>query len=188
MGRDRKPLDQHELSGTRPHYTEPESQVEASRPRVPKEFKTKPALRKLFKDYCRSLAKRRTLSEGDAELLRLVVICRARHARAIEHIELEGEICTYTRLDSNGQSVDVVKPNLWLKVASDAEKQIVSILDRLGLTPIQRGKVKPTEKKRDKETDTTCSREAAAAAAAAAPKNDEPEINLDDIDLDKIEI
>jgi hypothetical protein len=64
---------------------------------------------------------------------------------------------------------------------------MVGILDRLGLTPTNRNKVKPTEHKRDKETDTTCSREAALASAAAVPK-DEPEITLDDIDLDTIEI
>jgi phage terminase small subunit len=187
MGRERKPLDQHELSGTRPHYTEPESQVESSTPWIPKEFKTRPTERKLFKDYRRALLKRRTCTEGDAELIRLAVICRVRHSRAIEHIETEGEICTYQRLDSNGQSIDVVKPNLWLKVAQDAEKTMVGILDRLGLTPTNRNKVKPTEHKRDKETDTTCSREAALASAAAVPK-DEPEITLDDIDLDTIEI
>ena len=188
MGRDRKPLDQHDLAGTRPHYVESQSLVEASRPRIPKEFKTRPEQRKLFKDYCRSLSKRRTLTEGDQELIRLAVHCRVRHARAIEHIELEGEVCKYTRLDSNGQSVDVEKPNLWLKIAQESEKALVGILDRLGLTPTNRNKVKAVERKREKDDDTVCDRAAHAAAQQKRDDDAEDKALLDSIDLDKFTI
>jgi P27 family predicted phage terminase small subunit len=151
MGRDRIDLETHALQGTKAHYTEPDSLVVASRPKIPVEFPKGSPLRKWFKQYCADLEKRRTLTSGDAELLRIAVICRDRHARAIAHLKTEGEIVVYKRLDSNGQAADVVKPNLWLKVAQDAERQLVAILDRLGLTPANRAKVKPTEKAKGAE-------------------------------------
>ena len=151
MPRERIDLEQHKLQGTKPSYTEPESLVVASRPKIPNEFPKGTVLRKWFKQYCQDLEKRRTLTSGDAELLRIAVICRDRHARAFAHVQTEGEIVTYQRLDADGHSVDVVKPNLWLKVAQDAEKQLVAILDRLGLTPANRNKIRPTEKPKEKD-------------------------------------
>jgi len=151
MPRERKSLDEHALQSTRPHYTEPDSLVVGSRPKIPTEFPKGSPLRNLFKQYCADLEKRRTLTSGDAELLRIAVLCRDRHTRAISHLQIEGEIVTYQRLDSNGQPVDVIKQNLWLKIAADSEKQLVSILDRLGLTPANRAKVKPTEKPKEKD-------------------------------------
>jgi P27 family predicted phage terminase small subunit len=151
MPRERIDLEQHKLQGTKAHYTEPDSLVVASRPKIPTEFPKGSPLRKWFKQYCADLEKRRTLTSGDAELLRLAALLRERHARAIQHLQTEGEIVTYQRLDSNGQAVDVVKPNLYLKVAQDVERSLISILDRLGLTPANRAKVKPTEKAKEKD-------------------------------------
>jgi P27 family predicted phage terminase small subunit len=144
--RERKSLDEHKLQSTKPQYVEPSSEVIGSRPKIPVEFPKGTPLRKWFKQYCADLEKRRTLTSGDAELLRIAVVCRDRHARALVHLRTEGEIVTYVKLDSNGQPHNSVKPNLWLKVAQDAEKQLVAILDRLGLTPANRAKIKPTEK------------------------------------------
>ena len=132
MPRERKSLEEHRISGTKPQYVLPDSDVIASRPKIPVEFPKGSPLRKWFKEYCAPLEKRRTLTSGDAELLRVAVINRDRHARALVHLRNEGEIVTYQRLDADGHSVNVVKPNLWLKVAQDAEKQLVAILDRLG--------------------------------------------------------
>jgi P27 family predicted phage terminase small subunit len=151
MPRERRSLEEHALSGTKPAYVESDSLVVASRPKIPTEFPKGSPLRKWFKQYCADLEKRRTLTSGDAELIRLVVFCRDRHTRAISHVQTEGEIVTCQRLDSNGQPVNVLRPNQWLKVASDAEKQLVSYLDRLGLTPANRAKVKPTEKPKSRE-------------------------------------
>lgn len=164
MPRERKSLDEHVLQGTKPAYTETDSLVVASRPKIPSEFPKGTVLRKWFKQYCADLEKRRTLTSGDAELLRIAVILRDRHARAIEHLRNEGEVCKYQRLDADGHAVDVVKENLWVKIAANSEKQLVSILDRLGLTPLQRGKVKPTDKAKsdeEKAGEALLSREAA---------------------------
>jgi phage terminase small subunit len=59
------------------------------------------------------------------------------------HIEAEGEIRTYTII-VKGEAQEIEKENLWLKIAFTAEKNMVAILDRLGLTPHNRAKIKPT--------------------------------------------
>lgn len=176
MPRERKPLDEHALQGTKAHYLEVDSLVVASRPKIPTEFKKRPPLKKLFKDYCKALEKRRTLTSGDAELLRLVVLCRDRHARAISHVLIEGEIVSYDRLDAHGEIVKSVAPNLWLKVAQESEKTIVSILDRLGLTPTNRGKVKQASAPKP---DTSADDALLSRDAAAKLKEEEPEPDLD---------
>ena len=87
---------------------------------------------------------RQVITPGDAELLRIYAVAYTRHERALDKLAVEGEICVYVRLDSNGQAHDQEKPNLWLKVAQDAERTMVACLDWLGLTPLNRNKVRPT--------------------------------------------
>ncbi len=139
----------HKLTGTRSQAgPEPEA-LPPGRPRYPKGLA--PEARRVFKRLSDLLVARRHLTEGDVELLRLYALLYVRHAKALAKIEEEGEICVYTRLDSNGQAHDQEKENLWLKVATNAEKNMVAILDRLGLTPHNRAKVKPTKKNDDTE-------------------------------------
>lgn len=143
MGRTPKTEQLHWLQGTKSQAKpEPEFKVPASRPRAPKDLS--PEALAVFKQLCALLRKRRALTAGDAELIRLYAIKHERHAKAKAKIEVEGEIRIYTRLDSNGQPHDVEKENLWLKVATGCEKDMVAILDRLGLTPMNRAKAKPT--------------------------------------------
>jgi phage terminase small subunit len=143
MGRKPKAEQLHWLQGTKSQVkAEPEFQVPASRPRAPGDLS--PAALVVFKQLCALLRKRRALTAGEAELIRLYAIKYERHAKAKAKIEVEGEIRIYTRLDSNGQPHDVEKENLWLKVATGCEKDMVAILDRLGLTPVNRSKAKPT--------------------------------------------
>ncbi len=139
----RKSISAHRLCGTTPEYVVEEAVVESGRPRYPKGIS--PAARLVFKRLCALLEKRRSLTSGDGELLRLYCVLFDRHARALAAIEKEGEIRTYTRLDNRGEAVQCEKPNLWLKVAENSEAKMISVLDRLGLTPINRSKVKPAE-------------------------------------------
>jgi len=139
----RKSDARHWLNGTKSQAKlEHQFQVPASRPRAPKDLS--PEALAVFKQLCALLRNRRALTAGDAELIRLYAIKYERHAKARAKIEVEGEIRIYTRLDSNGQPRDVEKENLWLKVATGCEKDMVAILDRLGLTPMNRSKAKPT--------------------------------------------
>jgi P27 family predicted phage terminase small subunit len=121
--------------------------VEAGRPSVPKGL-SKPA-RKVFKNLCRLLAARRVLTGGDVEILRLYAMLYDRHARAAEALAKQGEVVVYTRLNSSGKEVEMEKQNLWFAIAKDSEKQMVGILDRLGLTPHNRDRVKRVAPKGD---------------------------------------
>lgn len=138
----RKTDGMHKLTGTKSQATAVETQLPPGRPKYPKEISVE--ARAVFKRLCRLLEERRVLTEGDSELLRLYSILFDRHARALGKIQEQGEIVVYSRLDSNGKEVQMEKANLWLKVAEAAEKNMVAILDRLGLTPMNRAKVKPT--------------------------------------------
>jgi P27 family predicted phage terminase small subunit len=140
----RKANDVHRLQGTIPHDRAPEtpSTLVASRPRYPKNLT--PEAKRVFKQLCRQLADRKTLTEGDEHLLTLYVTIWDRRARAQEKLLAEGEVCAYTRIDPNGVAHKIEKPNLHLKIASDCESRLVAILDRLGLTPLAGSKVKQT--------------------------------------------
>lgn len=98
----------------------------------------------MFKTICGLLESRRALTDADGPILALYCIAYNRAKKANEKLQEQDEICVYTRLDSNGQPTQVEKPNLWLKVAQDSERQMVACLDRLGLSPLARDKVKPT--------------------------------------------
>src|SRR6266446_5524779 len=121
----------------------PEYIVEPGRPKFPKGLST--SARKTFKRICALLEQRRVLTEGDAEMLRLYAVAFDRHAKAMDMIATEGEIKVYYRLNNRGESVPSERPNLWLRVAQDSEKFMVSVLDRLGLSPLNKSKVKPTK-------------------------------------------
>lgn len=139
----RKALEVHKLQNTKPEWVVPDCVVEAGRPKMPKGISR--SARKLFKKFSRLLEQRRSLTSGDGELIHLLVIKTERHQRAMEHLEAEGEIVTTVRLDKNGEQVQSLRPNQWLKVAQEAEKEKLAILDRLGLSPMNRSKVKSTE-------------------------------------------
>jgi P27 family predicted phage terminase small subunit len=143
MPRERKPLEVHALQNTKPQYVVDENPLPPGRPKYPRGI-SRPA-RKVFKRLCGLLEKRRALTEGDSELLRLYCIVFDRHEQAMAKVTEEGLVVGYHRLNNRGEDVVTEKPNLHLKFATDAERQMVAIIDRLGLTPLNRGKVVPTE-------------------------------------------
>ena len=140
----RKPDDMHRLQGTK-SQAGTEHAVAPGRPKFPKNLPQDARL--VFKRIVALLEKRRHISEGDVELIRLYSLLYVRHAKALEKLDAEGEVKVYVRLDSNGTAHDQEKPNLWLKIAQDAERNMVACLDRLGLTAMNRAKVKPTDDK-----------------------------------------
>lgn len=138
----RKSEHMHKLSGTKSQASTPDVITSPGRPRFPKNLSKES--RAVFKRLCSLLESRRALTAGDGELLLLYAVQFERWQRALVHVQTEGEICNYTRLDSNGQPHEVPKENLWLKVVRESEKALVGIIDRLGLTPLNRSKVKLT--------------------------------------------
>ena len=171
----RKSLDEHKLQNTKARYVEPASDVPASRPHYPSGIT--PAAKRVFKNITRLLERRRTLTEADGELIRLLALTHVRHARAVEMLAEQGEIRMYERLDSNGQARSFEKENLWLAVACAAEKQMIGIYDRLGFTPRDRTKVKPTKEEPKPDAD---------AAALFSRDAEQPPVE-DEIDLNSID-
>lgn len=148
----RKTAAEHALQGTRPQVKEPEGSAAApGRPKFPKGLSHD--ARVVFKRIVGLLEKRRHITEGDVELIRLYALLYIRHTKALAKLEAEGEVKIYVRLDSNGQPHDQEKANLWLKIAETAERNMVACLDRLGLTPHNRAKVKPTDDDKNKPAD-----------------------------------
>lgn len=148
----RKTDAEHFLQSTRSQAKEPDGPALApGRPKFPKNLPHD--ARVVFKRIVALLEKRRHITEGDVELIRLYALLYIRHAKALAKLEDEGEVRIYTRLDSNGQPHDQEKPNLWLKIAETAEKNMVACLDRLGLTPHNRAKVKLTGNDKNKPAD-----------------------------------
>jgi len=138
----------HELHGTRIHdRAETTPGLNPGRPRYPKD--ATPEDKRIFKKLCKQLSARRALTEGDEFLLTLASSLWVRRGRAHAKLLEEGEVTFYTRLDPNGVAHKIEKPNLHLKVAENCEKQLVAILDRLGLTPLNATKVKLTKQEKD---------------------------------------
>jgi P27 family predicted phage terminase small subunit len=142
MPRPRKSDDLHVLHGSTPHDRTPvtPSMLVAGRPKFLKVMSAK----RCFKMLCQMLEERRALTAGDGPLLHLAAEIWERRSRAQANLKAEGEVCKYTRLDPNGVAHQIQKANLNLKIAADAERQLVAILDRLGLSPIAGSKVKQT--------------------------------------------
>jgi P27 family predicted phage terminase small subunit len=136
----------HKLNGTKPEVvSERPSSIAGGRPRVPSELS--PEATKEFKKLCAALRKRRALTPGDASILRLWAILYDRHNQALAELASGGLVCEYMRLNSNGESVATFKQNLYLKIAENCEGRMMAILDRLGLTPAHRDRVRPTKPK-----------------------------------------
>lgn len=155
MAAQRKSNAEHELHGRagKIHDRAADvSSVPAGRPKIPKDI-TALGLRREFKAMCRLLQERRVLTSGDVELVRLFCVVKDRHIRNEALLVEEGELCTYTRLDSNGQPHEQVKTNLRLKICSDCERQLASIVNQLGLTPVAKDRAKPTRDLEEKAKD-----------------------------------
>ena len=140
----RKPDALHELHGTKPSTERAAdvSQVPPGRAKFPKDIDR--SLRPIFKRLCKRLEEHKTLTADAEELVRLYCFQYDRHTRNAAKLREEGELVTYFRLDSNGQSVPQVKTNLRLKICVEAERQMADILTRLGLSPTAKDRAKPT--------------------------------------------
>jgi P27 family predicted phage terminase small subunit len=133
--------EEHHVKGTRPtRAADHGADIAPGRPSYPKGIS--PDAKRVFKRLCNLLEKRRSLTHGDGELLRMYSLLYTRHEKALAKLDEEGEIRIYYRLNNNGESVAAEKPNLWLKVAETCERNMVACLDRMGLTPNARAKVK----------------------------------------------
>jgi P27 family predicted phage terminase small subunit len=179
MGKPRKPQALHDVEGTKPQFVYGSTDdTTPGRPKVPKGLSR--GAKKSFKALSRQLESRRHLTAGDGELLRLAAVLIDRHQRAIEHLQSEGEIVRTLRV-VGGVEIPVEAESLWLKIAQSSEKQLTAILDRLGLSPRERGRIRPTTAPADEEH---AAEEAFFSSAAAPPPEPKAHPSVDDIPLE----
>lgn len=138
----RKPALLHELHSTIPHDRTPdvESEVLPGWPKRPRDVD-----RRVFKSICKHVKALRSITPGDEQIIRLLCVVLARHEKALERLVAEGEVRSYVKQSATGDTLEIESPNLWLKVAETSERTIIACLDRLGLTPLNRSKIRPTK-------------------------------------------
>ena len=143
----------HWLTGSVSQATQPEAEhnPKAGRPAYPANVSV--ATKQAFKRLVAVLTERRAVTSGDQDILRLYAVVFDRHTRALGHLQREGEIVEVICLDGHGVQFTKMKANLWLKIAQDSEKAILGCLDRLGLTPLAKSKVRPAQKADDAPVD-----------------------------------
>ena len=140
MPRERRPLIEHQTTGTKPAYIEAEP-LAAGRPRFPKNISTD--CKRVFKRLVSLLESRKVLTEGDCELLRLYALNYERHEKALAKLDEQGMVCLYERLDKHGAAHQFEKRNEHLKIAEDCERFMRQCLADLGLSPASRSKIRP---------------------------------------------
>jgi len=134
----------HALNGTYSQATVSDAPpVDASRPRCPKDLS--PEGKKIFREVCRELTKRRVLTSGDARIIEVLAGAVERYRRAYQHVRDEEEIVKYPRMNNHGEVVMVPRKNMWLDIQTEAESKIRGLLADLSLNPLNRTKARPTK-------------------------------------------
>lgn len=185
----RKDIFEHQLNGTKPRYVPgAESHVAGSLPKPPK-FLSKDS-RKKFKAMVRQLGERRAVTAGDGDLIALYCSTHERWLQALEAIRTQGVVVKYERLGADGCAITVEKPNLSLKIAEVAERSMVSLLTKLGLTPKDREGVKPTSAVKPKNAPPppeSCAGVGLELERLRAEQAEEPDVEQEEEpDLDKL--
>jgi len=139
--RARLSLVEHDLRGTRPEYTTDSVHVGAL-PKPPRFLS--PEAKKKFRSAVRQLADRRAVTSGDTDFLTIYAQTWERWVAACEKVRTEGTIKTYERAGADGHLHSVEKVNLNVGIVKDCQRDILSILQKLGLTPKDRDAVRPT--------------------------------------------
>ena len=119
--------------------TAPEFQ--GGRPKCPRHLSA--AARAEWRRCVRLMENRKTVTEGDFALLAVYAEVFARWVAAKTEMG-DQLIVEETVLTSNGAPIVKRKTNPLLKIVENCEREIKSIAEKLGLTPITRARVNPT--------------------------------------------
>ena len=142
MARAAKTIRQHLLEGTVPQAKpDKPSPYKGGRPKFPSHLS--PVARTEMKRCARILERRGTITEGDFATLAVYAEVYARWIQAKAEIGDSLMVAT-TVLDSNGAARTVTRLNPLLRVAQQCESRMLSLVKVLGLTPLDREKVKQT--------------------------------------------
>jgi len=142
MARPRKTEFEHQLHGTVSQVKPPAPSVfKGGRPKYPKHLSAE--ARSEFKRCVRMLEDRGTITEGDVATLAVYAELLARWIQCKREIGKELMVETVV-LDNNGIAHKQKKLNPLLKVAATCETRLLALAKSLGLTPVDRDKVKRT--------------------------------------------
>jgi P27 family predicted phage terminase small subunit len=140
MGRPAKSQDLHKLQGTTP-YTPPNSgsEVAGGRAKIPAHLDR--AERAEFKRYHAQLSERRVCTPGDAHVLALAAVVTCRWIGEKKDLKENGRWVDITVLNSNDQPIQKQIPNPARKDSVESERQLLSLLKSVGLTPDTKDRV-----------------------------------------------
>jgi P27 family predicted phage terminase small subunit len=144
MGRPAKAQDLHKLQGTTP-YQPPKSgsELAGGRAKIPAHLRRQE--RAEFKKLHGQLSERRVCTPGDAHVLALAAVAICRWIGEKKDLAENGRWKIITVLDSNGQPVQKEIPNPARKDSVESERQILSLLKSVGLTPDSKDRVRPAK-------------------------------------------
>jgi P27 family predicted phage terminase small subunit len=164
------------LENTKPAWTkgEGESNVPSTSLPRPAKFLSKEAKKK-FRALVRQLATRKTVTEGDADLISIECSLWEQWQQSLLKIREEGSIRIYTRLGPAGP-IEVERENLHVKIAQNCQRQMITILRQLGLTPSARDTVRPVAEPKKKEEEEY-----------VLPEKDDVILPVEEIDLASID-
>ena len=144
-----KTAQEHYLADTKSQAKPPAaSNFVGGRPKCPKHLS--PTAKEEFRRCVRLLEKRRTITPGDAGILALYAEILARWIKAKQ--QMGDKLITMTTItDNHGEAHEVEKVNPLLKIVDQCEVKLVRLETRLGLTPTDREKSRPTAKSNEEE-------------------------------------
>jgi P27 family predicted phage terminase small subunit len=106
-----------------------------------------------FRQICKELEARRSLSRGDGELIVLYCTTWTRWKKACADVDVRGEVITYVTTGKDGVEIQREKKNTFLLIAQESEKQMRGILTDLGFTPTSRERAKAIKGQEKPEPD-----------------------------------
>jgi P27 family predicted phage terminase small subunit len=137
----------HFLQGTVPQTGRSKTTQSASiyaggRPTIPHHLSR--VARAEYKRLCQLLENRRTLTEGDRNSLAVLSECVARWVAAKRELG-DRLLIETTIVDKKGNTFTTTKAHPLIKIIETAETKILALSKALGLTAIDRDKVRPTQ-------------------------------------------
>src|SRR5215472_4457380 len=144
MPRARKPLHLHELMGTRPEHSAPDTPAFApSRPKMPKDLC--PVAQAEWKRLVKELMKRGTMTRVDSSALEIYAVTFARWKACVAQIERDGPCVEVSWTDQQGIEHTKIVEHPASKIAGRLENSMRAMLKEFSATPASREKTRPTQ-------------------------------------------
>lgn len=139
--RPRKPLAEHKLAGTRPNYSDEQSQFPAGRPKMPKDLS--PVAQAEWKRLFKELGKRGTMTRVDSSAAEVYVRLFADWRAFEDELEENGRMIDEPILDKDGNAHTRRVLNPAAKMAIQLGNAVRQYQKEFSATPASREKAKP---------------------------------------------